>query len=128
MKVKENFIDYVYGSNYSDSDKKLFGKTLLHVLPDPALLEMARVFIVAMNNEMFAFKIRMCYTKENGTVDVERIRKEVIDSDFIEISRTEYANLCRKYPNRRELKQKVGEMLAECQNIIFNFEFQSQWG
>lgn len=92
MKILGSFVDCVYESRLYEQDMNLIRNKLVDKLPDKRICELASVLMIDTKYDMYAVKIRMCDTKEDGSIDIEKIHKRIMDSDFIEISKKDYCN------------------------------------
>lgn len=68
MKFNEPFIDCIY-----EDDMKEIRNKLAQRLPDKNICQMANVLMIETKYDIYAVKIRMCYTEEDGTIDVKKI-------------------------------------------------------
>ena len=98
MKILGSFIDCIYESHLYEQDIGLIRNKLVNKLPDKRICELASVLMIDTKYDMYAVKIRMYDTKEDGSIDVEKIHKRIMDSEFIEISKNDckMALYCRR--------------------------------
>ena len=76
---------------------------------------------------MYAVKIRMCDTKEDGSIDVEKIHKRIMDSNFIEISKKDYCNQIEgksemDMSDWRNITKRTSELIPVGANVIYKME------
>lgn len=127
MKIIETFIDCIYESHLYKQDMGLIRNKLVNKLPDRRICELASVLMIDTKYDMYAVKIRMCDAKEDGSIDVEKIHKRIMDSDFIEISKKDY---CNQIEGKSEMDmsdwinitKRTSELIPVGANVIFKME------
>lgn len=124
MKILGSFIDCIYESELYEQDMREIRNKLVNRLPDKRICDLASVLIIDTKYDMYAVKIRMCDTKEDGSIDVENIHKKIMDSDFIEITKEDYHNL--KSGNSevdindwKNITRRTNELIVPGSNVIF---------
>ena len=127
MKILGNFIDCIYESDLYEKDMKEIRQELIKQLPDKRICDLASVLMIDTKYDMYAVKIRMCETKEDGSIDVEKIHKRIMDSDFIEISKNDYRNQIDEKTEMdmsdwRNITKKIIELMPVGANLIFKME------
>lgn len=127
MKILGNFIDCIYESDLYEKDMKEIRLKLINKLPDKRICDLASVLIIDTKYDMYAVKIRMCETKEDGSIDVEKIHKRIMDSDFIEISKNDYRNQIdgkteMDMSDWRNITKKISELIPVGANVIFKMK------
>ena len=116
MKVLENFIDCVYEANLYNKNIDFIKKQLVKKLPDIRIADLANVLMIKTKYNIYAVKIRMCYYKEDGSIDTETIHNEIHNSDFIEISDDDYMY------NRKNITKRTNELIKIGSNVIFTMK------
>ena len=116
MKVLENFIDCVYEANLYNKNIDFIKKQLIKKLPDIRIADLANVLMIKTKYNIYAVKIRMCYSKEDGSIDTETIHNEIHNSDFIEISDDDYMY------NRKNITKRTNELIKIGSNVIFTMK------
>ena len=127
MKILGNFIDCIYEFDLYEKDMKEIRQKLINKLPDKRICDLASVLMIDTKYDMYAVKIRMCETKEDGSIDVEKIHKRIMDSDFIEISKNDYRNQIDEKTEMdmsdwRNITKKINELIPVGANVIFKME------
>lgn len=127
MKILESFIDCIYESHLYEQDMGLIRNKLINKLPDKRICELASILIIDTKYDMYAVKIRICDTKEDGSIDVEKIHKRIMDSDFIEISKKDYRNQIEgkfemDMSDWRNITKRTSELIPCGANVIFKME------
>lgn len=125
MKFNEPFIDCIYEDELYEQDMKEIRNKLVQKLPDKNICELANVLMIETKYDIYAVKIRMCYTKEDGTIDVEKIHDWIRGLDFIRISREDYDELLNReiiFDNWKEVKKKTEELIPAGSNVIFKMD------
>ena len=127
MKILGNFIDCIYESDLYEKDMKEIRQKLINKLPDKRICDLASVLMIDTKYDMYAVKIRMCETKEDGSINVEKIHKRIMDSDFIEISKNNYRNQIdgkteMDMSDWRNITKKISELIPVGANVIFKME------
>ena len=127
MKILGNFIDCVYESHLYEHNMADIRNKLINKLPDKRICELSSVLMINTKGDMYAVKIRMCYTKEDGSIDIEKIHKRIMDSDFIEISKNDYHNQIdgkteMDMSDWRNITKKTSELIPVGANVIFKME------
>ena len=127
MKILGNFIDCIYEPDLYEKDMKEIRQKLINKLPDKRICDLASVLMIDTKYDMYAVKIRMCETKEYGSIDVEKIHKRIMDSDFIEISKNDYRNQIdgkteMDMSDWRNITKKISELIPVGANVIFKME------
>lgn len=127
MKIIGTFIDCIYESHLYKQDMGLIRNKLVNKLPDRRICELASVLMIDTKYDMYAVKIRMCDTKEDGSIDVEKIHKRIMDSDFIEISKKDYRNQIEgksemDMSDWKNITKRTGELIPVGANVIFKME------
>ena len=117
MKILGNFIDCVYESDFHEFE---IGCKLVNMLPDKRICELSSVLMINTKDDMYAVKIRMCDTKEDGSIDIDKIHKRIMDSDFIEISMDDYTRI-DKYDYRCIMK-RTNELVKPGTNVIYKMD------
>jgi len=56
--------------------------------------------------------------KRDGSIDVEKIHKRILDSDFIEISKEDYLNLV-EINGWKNITRRTKELIVPGANVIF---------
>ena len=110
-----------------EKDMKEIRQKLINKLPDKRIYDLASVLMIDTKHDMYAVKIRMCETKEDGSIDVEKIHKRIMDSDFIEISKNDYRNQIdgkteMDMSDWRNITKKISELIPVGANVIFKME------
>ena len=120
MKIAGSFIDCIYESHFYEKDMKLIRNKLVSKLPDKRICDLASVLMIDTKYDMYAVKIRMCYTKKDGSIDVEKIHKRIMDSDFIEVSKYDYLNqICNDY---KDITKMTSKLIPIGANVIFKMK------
>ena len=127
MKILGNFIDCIYESDLYEKDMKEIRQELIKQLPDKRICDLASVLMIDTKYDMYAVKIRMCETKEDGSIDVEKIHKRIMDSDFIEISKNDYRNQIDEKTEMdmsdwKNITKRTSELIPVGANVIFKME------
>lgn len=127
MKILGSLIDCVYESHLYKQDMGLIRNKLVGKLPDKRICDLASVLIIDTKYDMYVVKIRMCDTKEDGSIDVEKIHKRIMDSDFIEISKKDYCNQIKgksemDMSDWRNITKRTSELIPVGANVIFKME------
>ena len=127
MKILGNFIDCIYESDLYENDMKEIRQKLVNKLPDKRICDLASVLIIDTKDDMYAVKIRMCYTKEDGSIDIEKIHNRIMDYDFIEISKKDYRNQIEgksemDMSDWRNITKKISELIPVGANVIFKMK------
>lgn len=127
MKILGSFIDCIYESDLYEQDMKEIRQKLVNKLPDKRICYLASVLMIDTKHDMYAAKIRMCETKENGSIDVEKIHKKIMESDFIEISKDDYSNqIEEKYEmdmkDWKNIVKRTNELITPGANVIFKMD------
>lgn len=125
MKFNEPFIDCIYEDELYEQDMKEIRNKLVQKLPDKNICELANVLMIETKYDIYAVKIRMCYTKEDGTIDVKKIHDWIRGLDFIRISREDYDELLNReiiFDNWKEVKNKTEELIPAGSNVIFKMD------
>lgn len=127
MKILGSFIDCIYESHLYKQDMGLIRNKLVNKLPDKRICELASVLMIDTKYDMYAVKIRMCDTKEDGSIDVEKIHKRIMDSDFVEISIKDYRNHVEgktemDMNNWINITKRTSELIPVGANVIFKME------
>lgn len=126
-KIFGSFVDCVYGTHlYKQSISEIKNK-LINKLPDKRICELATVLMIDTKYDMYAVKIRMCDTKEDGSIDIDKIYKRIMDSDFIEISKSDYRNQIgdkseMDMSDWRNITKRTSELIPIGANVIFKME------
>ena len=117
MKITSGvFIDCI-GGNESDKQKfSEFKHDILFALPTLFIADMARILIIRVKSNMFLVKARQYCPKID--LDQEKIYKDIIESDFIEISRKDYCN----NSDPKYLLKRTEELIGFNNNVIFNMD------
>lgn len=127
MKILESFIDCIYEPHLYEQDMRSIRNKLINKLPDKRICELASILIIDTKYDMYAVKIRMCDTKEDGSIDIEKIHKRIMDSDFIEISKKDYCNQIEgksemDMSDWRNITKRTSELIPVGANVIFKME------
>ena len=77
--------------------------------------------------DMYAVKIRMCEIKEDGSIDIEKIHKKIMESDFVEISKDDYSNQIEgktemDMKDWRNIVKRTNELITSGANVIFKMD------
>lgn len=118
MKILGSFIDCIYEKHLYKQDMAEIRNKLIHRLPDKRICELASVLIIDTMYDMYAVKIRMYETKEDGSIDIEKIHKRIMDSDFVEISRDDYKSVS----DYKGFMKKTNELIMPGANVIFKMD------
>ena len=127
MKILGNFIDCIYEPHLYEHNMADIRNKLVNKLPDRRICELASVLMIDTKYDMYAVKIRMCYTKEDGSIDIEKIHKRIMDSDFIEISKKDYRNQIdgkteMDMSDWRNIIKRTNELITPGANVIFKMD------
>ena len=127
MKILGSFIDCIYESDLYEKDMKEIRQKLVNKLPDKRICDLASVLMIDTKYDMYVVKIRMCYTKEDGSIDVKKIHKRIMDSDFIEISKKDYRNQIdgkteMDMSDWRNVVKRTNELITPGSNVIFKMD------
>ena len=127
MKILGSFIDCIYESDLYEKDMKEIRQKLVNKLPDKRICDLASVLMIDTKYDMYAVKIRMCYTKEDGSIDVKKIHKRIMESDFIEISKEDYSNQIEgksemDMKDWRNVVKRTNELITPGSNVIFKMD------
>ena len=127
MKILGSFIDCIYESDLYEKDMKEIRQKLVNKLPDKRICDLASVLMIDTKYDMYAVKIRMCDTKEDGSIDIEKIHKRIMDSDFIEISKEDYHNQIEgksemDMSDWKNIVKRTNELVTPGANVIFKME------
>lgn len=127
MKILESFIDCIYEPHLYEQNMAEIRNKLVNRLPDRRICELASVLMIDTKYNMYAVKIRMCDTKEDGSIDVEKIHKRIMDSDFVEISIKDYRNQVEgktemDMSDWRNITKRTSELIPVGANVIFKME------
>lgn len=127
MKILGNFIDCVYESHLYEHNMVDIRNKLINKLPDKRICELSNVLMINTKYDMYAVKIRMCETKEDGSIDIEKIHKIIMDSDFIEISKNDYRNQIDgkteiDMSDWRNIVKRTNELITPGANVIFKMD------
>lgn len=76
MRLLGSFIDCIYESDLYQQDMREIRRKLINRLPDKRICDLASVLMINTKYDIYAVKIRMCDTKDDGSIDVEKIHKE----------------------------------------------------
>lgn len=127
MKISGSFIDCIYESDLYEKDMKEIRQKLVNRLPDRRICDLASLLMIDTKYDMYAVKIRMCETKENGSIDVEKIHRRIMESDFIEISKEDYSNQIEGKSEMdkkdwRNIVKRTNELITPGANVIFKMD------
>lgn len=127
MKILGSFIDCIYESELYKQNMREIRNKLVNRLPDKRICDLASVLIIDTKYDMYAVKIRMRDRKEDGSIDVEKIHKRIMDSDFIEISKEDFHNLTSvksevDINDWRNITRRTNELIAPGSNVIFKMD------
>lgn len=127
MKILGSFIDCIYESHLYEQDMGLIRNKLVNKLPDKWICNLASLLMIDTKYDMYAVKIRMCETKEDGSIDVEKIHKRIMESDFIEISKEDYSNQIEgksemDMKDWRNIVKRTNELITPGANVIFKMD------
>ena len=127
MKILGSFIDCVYEADLYEQDMKEIRQKLVNRLPDRRICELASVLMIDTKYDIYAVKIRMCETKEDGSVDVEKIHKRIMETDFVEISKDDYSNQIEEKSETdmkdwRNIVKRTNELITSGANVIFKMD------
>lgn len=114
MKIVGSFIDCVYESHLYKENMNDIGMKLIYRLPDRRICEMASVLIIDTKYDAYVVKIRSPELNSNGCIDVEKTHQKIYDTDFIEISKSDYEGL-----DWREAIKKTNELMNPGSFVIF---------
>ena len=113
MKVLGSFVDCVYESHLYKEDIGDIRTKLISRLPDKKICEMASVLIIDTKYDAYVVKIRRPELNSRG-VDIEKTHKKIYETDFIEISKSDYEGL-----DWREAAKKTEELIEPGSFVIF---------
>ena len=119
-KITKDFTDCVY---YNKSDKEKYLNiicALTNTLPTYKIGDLSRVLIIRVGADMYLIKCRFMYEREDGSIDIERIHKEIKESDFIEISWGDYNNV----RGLKNISKRTEELIGFNNNVIFDIDEQ----
>ena len=127
MKIVGSFIDCIYEPHLYEQNMAEIRSKLVNRLPDKRICELASVLMIDTKYDMYAVKIRMCDIKKDGSIDVEKIHKRIMDSDFIEISKEDYRNQIKgksemDISDWRNITKRTSELVPVGTNIVFKME------
>lgn len=127
MRILGSFIDCIYESNVYEQDMKKIRQKLVNKLPDKRICELASVLMIDTRYDMYAVKIRMCEIKEDGSIDIEKIHKKIMESDFVEISKDDYSNQIEgktemDMKDWRNIVKRTNELITSGANVIFKMD------
>lgn len=127
MKIPGSFIDCIYESELYKQDMREIRNKLVNRLPDKRICDLASVLIIDTKYDMYAVKIRMCDIKEDGSIDIEKIHKRIMDLDFIEISKEDYHNSISgksevDINDWRNITRRTNELIVPGSNVIFKMD------
>lgn len=117
MKLTGSIVDCVYESN---SYRQEIKQKLVDLLPDRRICEIASILVIATNCDKYIVKIRMCETKEDGSIDVEKIHQRVMESEFIEISKDDYKEVSKN--DFDSVRKRTNELIKLGANVIFKMD------
>ncbi len=118
MKILGSFVDCIYEPDLYEQDMREIKNKLINHLPDKSICDLASVLMIDTKYDMYAVKIRMCNTKKDGSIDVEKIHKRIMDSDFIEISKDDY----HEQVDWKNIVQRTNELIISGANVIFKMD------
>lgn len=98
---------------------------LVQKLPDKNICAMANVLMIETKYDTYAVKIRRCYTKEDGQIDVKKIHDWIRGLNFIRVSRDDYdktLNYEMGFKNWKEIKERTEELVPAGSNVIFKMD------
>lgn len=100
---------------------------LVNRLPDKRICDLTSVLMIETKYDMYAVKIRMCDTKADGSIDVEKIHQRIMESDFIEISKEDYAPQIKgkteiNIDDWRSITKRTEELVNSGDNVIFKMD------
>lgn len=127
MRILESFIDCVYEKHLYQQDLSAIRTKLINRLPDKRICMLANILMIKTKYDMYAVEVRMCDTKSDGSIDVEKIHQRIMESDFIEISKEDYANQIDgkteiNIDDWRNIKNRTDELIYPCKNVIFKMD------
>lgn len=127
MKILGSFIDCIYEADLYEHDMKEIRQKLVNRLPDKRICDLASILMIDTKYDMYAVKIRMCETKEDGSIDVEKTHKRIMESDFIEISKDDYSNQIEgksemDMKDWRNVVKRTNELVTPGVNVIFKMD------
>lgn len=125
MKFNEPFIDCIYEDDLYEQDMKEIRNKLVQRLPDKNICTLANVLMIETKYDIYAVKIRMCYTKEDGTIDIKKIHDWIRGLNFIKISREDYDELLNceiNFENWKEIKKTTEKLIPVGSNVIFKMD------
>lgn len=127
MKILGSFIDCIYEGDLYEHDMKEIRQKLVNRLPDKRICDLASILMIDTKYDMYAVKIRMCEIKEDGSVDVEKTHKRIMESDFIEISKDDYSNQIEgksemDMKDWRNVVKRTNELVTPGANVIFKMD------
>ena len=119
MKIVGSYIDCIYESHLYEQDMAEIRSKLVNRLPDKRICDLANVLMIDTKYDMYAVKIRMCDTKEDGSIDVEKIHKKIKELDFVEISRADYLKHNGDWKN---IMKRTNELIKPGTNVLFKMD------
>lgn len=125
MKFNEPFIDCIYEDDLYEQDMKEIRNKLVQRLPNKNICALANVLMIETRYDIYAVKIRMCYTKEDGTIDIKKIHDWIRGLNFIKISREDYDELLNceiNFENWKEIKKTTEKLIPVGSNVIFKMD------
>lgn len=127
MKILGSFIDCIYEGDLYEHDMKEIRQKLVNRLPNKRICDLASILMIDTKYDMYAVKIRMCEIKEDGSVDVEKTHKRIMESDFIEISKDDYSNQIEgksemDMKDWRNVVKRTNELVTPGANVIFKMD------
>lgn len=127
MKILGSFIDCIYESDLYEQDMREIRNKLVNRLPDKRICDLASVLMINTKFDMYAVKIRMCDTKDDGSIDIDKIYKRIMESDFIEISKDDYAPQIEgkteiNINDWRSITNRTKELINPGDNVIFKMD------
>lgn len=127
MRLLGSFIDCIYESDLYQQDMREIRRKLIDRLPDKRICDLASVLMINTKYDIYAVKIRMCDTKDDGSIDVEKIHKRIMDSDFIKISKEDYHNLTDgkseiDINDWKNITRRTNDLIVPGANVIFQMD------
>ena len=124
MRISGSFVDCIYESDLYEQDMREIRNKLVNRLPDKRICDLAGVLMIDTKYDMYAVKIRICDAKDDGSIDVEKIHKKIMESDFIEISKEDYAPKIEgkteiNIDDWRSITNRTKELINPGDNVIF---------
>lgn len=117
MKIDKNFIDCVYGN----SELSQIKNKLVCRLPDKGICNRASILAIDTNHGVYVIKIRNCYMKDNGDINIEKIHNEIRESDFIEISEKDYIDT----HNWSDIFKRTSDLIKiDNNNVIYKMDIR----